>query len=352
MEHAGCGVSSLGRHCRHRHSWSAHAYASGIPLRTRAHLRTTCDASQSRWCGTLGVELGIGRSSQGLAPPAADVVCGRPAQIAQSPQAYPAVRLVVRGFQMRSSGGAPRPRPGLRQLLAWAEERPTRRISAVQEAGPLPGAVPADRCDPGRAWRRCASSHRSSGNQGGDRQVQRSHPVRHLPSRGRPLVRGYQRRSRTARSDSCGRAGSRSRPRRRRVRSLFRCQQNRWPASAIPQPTEAEAAQSGGKPQAVRLHQPPQVGVGPGAAAPLHRNQRLDALHKATTALAKTKSVIVVEDLHVAGMVRNRHLARVISDQGWAQFIGNWPTSASGMGRGYWLRRASIRRRRPAPAAG
>jgi putative transposase len=29
-----------------------------------------------------------------------------------------------------------------------------------------------------------------------------------------------------------------------------------------------------------------------------------------TTALPKTKSVIVVEDLHVAGMVRNRRLAR------------------------------------------
>jgi putative transposase len=50
------------------------------------------------------------------------------------------------------------------------------------------------------------------------------------------------------------------------------------------------------------------------------RNQRIDALHKATTTLAKAKSVIVVEDLHVAGMVRNRHLARAISDQGWAEF--------------------------------
>jgi putative transposase len=50
------------------------------------------------------------------------------------------------------------------------------------------------------------------------------------------------------------------------------------------------------------------------------RNQRRDGLHKATTALAKAKSVIVVEDLHVAGMVRNRHLARAISDQGWAEF--------------------------------
>jgi putative transposase len=50
------------------------------------------------------------------------------------------------------------------------------------------------------------------------------------------------------------------------------------------------------------------------------RNQRVDALHKATTALAKAKSVIVVEDLRVAGMVRNRHLARAIADQGWAKF--------------------------------
>jgi putative transposase len=50
------------------------------------------------------------------------------------------------------------------------------------------------------------------------------------------------------------------------------------------------------------------------------RNQRIDALHKATTSLARAKSVIVLEDLHVAGLVRNRHLARTIADQGWAEF--------------------------------
>jgi putative transposase len=31
------------------------------------------------------------------------------------------------------------------------------------------------------------------------------------------------------------------------------------------------------------------------------RNQRRDALHKATTELARTKPIIVMEDLHVAG---------------------------------------------------
>jgi len=59
------------------------------------------------------------------------------------------------------------------------------------------------------------------------------------------------------------------------------------------------------------------------ALARLHRrirNQRIDALHKATTALAKAKSVIVVEDLHVAGLVQNRRLARAIADQGWGEF--------------------------------
>jgi transposase len=30
--------------------------------------------------------------------------------------------------------------------------------------------------------------------------------------------------------------------------------------------------------------------------------------------------VIVVEDLHVAGLLRNRPVARAIADQGWAEF--------------------------------
>ena len=50
------------------------------------------------------------------------------------------------------------------------------------------------------------------------------------------------------------------------------------------------------------------------------RNARSDFLHRASTRLARGNDVIVIEDLNVSGMVRNRHLARVISDCGWGEF--------------------------------
>jgi putative transposase len=55
----------------------------------------------------------------------------------------------------------------------------------------------------------------------------------------------------------------------------------------------------------------------------LHRqikNQRSNTLHQVTTRLAKTKSVLVIEDLNVAGMVKNHHLAQAIGEVGFAEF--------------------------------
>jgi putative transposase len=57
--------------------------------------------------------------------------------------------------------------------------------------------------------------------------------------------------------------------------------------------------------------------------AKLHRqikHQRSNTLHQVTTRLAKTKSVLVIEDLNVSGMVKNHHLAQAIGDVGFAEF--------------------------------
>ncbi len=57
--------------------------------------------------------------------------------------------------------------------------------------------------------------------------------------------------------------------------------------------------------------------------ARLHRrvtNQRVNTLHQFTSRLAKTKSVVVIEDLNVAGMLKNHHLAQAIGDVGWGEF--------------------------------
>jgi putative transposase len=50
------------------------------------------------------------------------------------------------------------------------------------------------------------------------------------------------------------------------------------------------------------------------------RAARADFLHKASTRLVRAHDVIVIEDLAVKNMVRNRKLAKAISDCGWGTF--------------------------------
>jgi putative transposase len=50
------------------------------------------------------------------------------------------------------------------------------------------------------------------------------------------------------------------------------------------------------------------------------RSARRDFLHRASTRLVRENDIIVIEDLTVSGMVRNRRLARAISDCGWGEF--------------------------------
>jgi putative transposase len=50
------------------------------------------------------------------------------------------------------------------------------------------------------------------------------------------------------------------------------------------------------------------------------RDARRDFLHKTSTRLVRDNDTIVIEDLNVSGMIRNRRLARAIADCGWGEF--------------------------------
>ncbi|GHH46044.1 transposase [Lentzea cavernae] len=50
------------------------------------------------------------------------------------------------------------------------------------------------------------------------------------------------------------------------------------------------------------------------------RHARADFLHRTTTRLVRSADLIAIEDLSVRNMVRNRGLARAISDAGWGEF--------------------------------
>jgi putative transposase len=63
------------------------------------------------------------------------------------------------------------------------------------------------------------------------------------------------------------------------------------------------------------------------------RAARTDFLHKASTSLVRDYDVIVMEDLAVKNMVRNRRLARAISDCGWGTLRQMLEYKAAGYGR-------------------
>jgi putative transposase len=50
------------------------------------------------------------------------------------------------------------------------------------------------------------------------------------------------------------------------------------------------------------------------------RNARQDFLHRASTSLVRNADTIVIEDLAVQNMVKNRSLSKAISDCGWGEF--------------------------------
>jgi len=70
--------------------------------------------------------------------------------------------------------------------------------------------------------------------------------------------------------------------------------------------------------------------------AKLHRkiaNQRNDFLHKESQKLVLNYDVIVFEDLRVKNMMKNRHLAKSISDASWSRFIAYTTYKAESAGK-------------------
>ena len=61
-------------------------------------------------------------------------------------------------------------------------------------------------------------------------------------------------------------------------------------------------------------------------------NRRTDFLHKASREIADTYETVYVEDLKISNMIRNRCLAKSISDAGWGRFIGMIAYKVEGTG--------------------
>jgi putative transposase len=71
-------------------------------------------------------------------------------------------------------------------------------------------------------------------------------------------------------------------------------------------------------------------------------NARRDGLHKLSTRLVREHDTIVIEDLHVAGMIRNKRLARHIAQLGMGEFRRQLEYKATAAGRAGARRRPVV----------
>lgn len=65
-------------------------------------------------------------------------------------------------------------------------------------------------------------------------------------------------------------------------------------------------------------------------------NQRKDFFHKTANRIIREFDEIAIEDLNIAGLVKNHHLAKSISDAAWGTFLQILISKAEGAGRRVW----------------
>src|SRR5476651_374464 len=168
------------------------AYKTQLDLNNVLRTQLLRHAGAKRWAFNWGLRRKIEEYEKTGKSPSAPALHRELNRLKKAPPGRGWSPLDVRGLQMRSSGGAPRPRPGLSELLQTPEDRGEAGLPQVQVQEEGDREFPADRDDPGLRTPYPAPAPGAPTAQGARlpafRQPQGPHPLRHGQGASGPLV--------------------------------------------------------------------------------------------------------------------------------------------------------------------